>query len=66
VRPTTSQYQRRPVGLRRNAIIEMSDLINGRTQIAPGQAVVFKSTGMSWEDLVVADAVMTRRDEERN
>jgi ornithine cyclodeaminase/alanine dehydrogenase-like protein (mu-crystallin family) len=52
--------------LRRNAIIEMSDLITGRTQIAPSQAVVFKSTGMSWEDLVVADAVMTRRNEERN
>jgi ornithine cyclodeaminase len=52
--------------LRRNAIIEMSDLVTGRTRIAPSQAVVFKSTGMSWEDLVVADAVMTRRNEERN
>lgn len=51
--------------LRRDAIIEMSDLITGRTRIPPGQAVVFKSTGMSWEDLVVADAVMTRRNEER-
>lgn len=52
--------------LRRDAIIEMSDLITGRTQIAPSQAVVFKGTGMSWEDLVVAEAVMTRRNEERN
>jgi len=46
--------------LSRDALVPMADLIRGHTVIGSDQTVVFKSTGMSWQDLIVADAVMAR------
>ena len=36
----------------------MVAVIRGERQLDPDRRVVFKGTGMSWEDLVVAEAVM--------
>ncbi|MEV4512408.1 ornithine cyclodeaminase family protein [Dactylosporangium sp. NPDC049525] len=36
----------------------MRDVVTGRTRPDPGRPLVFKSVGMSWEDLVVAEAVL--------
>ncbi|WP_432561385.1 ornithine cyclodeaminase family protein [Kineococcus sp. SYSU DK003] len=39
-------------------LVPLVDVVTGRTALATDRPVVFKSTGMSWEDLVVADAVL--------
>ncbi|MDR1834019.1 MAG: ornithine cyclodeaminase family protein [Propionibacteriaceae bacterium] len=37
------------------ALVNMSDTVNGRVPLATDRPVVFKSTGMAWEDLVIAE-----------
>ncbi|SNT48133.1 ornithine cyclodeaminase family protein [Rhodococcoides kyotonense] len=39
-------------------LIEMSDVITGRVQLEPNRPTVFKSSGMAWQDLVVAAAAV--------
>lgn len=41
-------------------LVPMRDLLRGDAILAPDRPVVFKSTGMSWEDLVIAEAVVER------
>ncbi|MGQ7296583.1 ornithine cyclodeaminase family protein [Quadrisphaera sp. KR29] len=40
-------------------LVPLADLVTGRAPLPQG-AVVFKGTGMAWQDLVVADAVHAR------
>ncbi|WP_327000168.1 ornithine cyclodeaminase family protein [Dactylosporangium sp. NBC_01737] len=44
--------------LRAADLVPMRDVVTGRTRPDPGRPLVFKSVGMSWEDLVVAEAVL--------
>lgn len=46
--------------LRRADLVPMRDVVTGRTVPDPERPLVFKSVGMSWEDLVVAEAVLRR------
>lgn len=39
-------------------LVSMRDLVTGRTVADPARPLVFKSVGMPWEDLVVAEAVL--------
>lgn len=39
-------------------LVAMRDVVTGVARPDPGRPLVFKSTGMSWEDLVVAEAVL--------
>jgi ornithine cyclodeaminase/alanine dehydrogenase-like protein (mu-crystallin family) len=39
-------------------LVTLSDLVRGRTEPAPGRPRLFKSTGMAWEDGVVAAALV--------
>ena len=39
-------------------LVPLADLVTGRAAPDPGRPVVFKSTGMSWEDLAVAEALV--------
>jgi ornithine cyclodeaminase len=39
-------------------LVPMRDVITGATDLPAGRLMVFKSVGMSWQDLVVAEAVM--------
>lgn len=39
-------------------LIPMADVIRGATQLDSERPVVFKSSGMSWEDLVIAAAIV--------
>ena len=41
-------------------LVTLSDVVNGRATPAPGQPRLFKSTGMAWEDTVVAAAIVGR------
>lgn len=41
-------------------LIPMRDIITGAATLRPDRAVFFKSSGMSWEDVVIADAVAAR------
>lgn len=41
-------------------LIPIKDIATGATTLAPGKAVFFKSSGMSWEDVVVAEAIANR------
>lgn len=45
--------------LRADELVTMADLVSGRAPV-PGGALVFKGTGMAWQDLVVAEAVHGR------
>lgn len=38
-------------------LVSMADVVTGRIGLTPDRPVVFKGTGMSWQDLVVGDAV---------
>ncbi len=40
-------------------LVPMRDVVTGAVRPDPARPLVFKSTGMSWEDLVVAEAVLT-------
>ncbi len=42
-------------------LVPMRDLVTGRALPDPGRPLVFKSVGMSWEDLIVAEAVLRGR-----
>jgi ornithine cyclodeaminase len=42
--------------LERSVLVNLADLVCGRATAAPGRPRVFKSTGMAWEDLVLAAA----------
>jgi ornithine cyclodeaminase/alanine dehydrogenase-like protein (mu-crystallin family) len=42
-------------------LVPMRDVVTGRVTLAPGRPVLFKSTGMAWEDLVVAREIIDRR-----
>lgn len=44
--------------LDRGSLIGMSEVIAGGAQVPADRAVVFKSVGMSWQDLVIANAVV--------
>lgn len=44
--------------LTREDLIPMSGVVTGVTPIPADRPVVFKSVGMSWQDLVIADAVV--------
>jgi ornithine cyclodeaminase/alanine dehydrogenase-like protein (mu-crystallin family) len=46
--------------LRADELIPMVDIVQGRRALSADRTVVFKSVGMSWEDLVVSEAVMER------
>jgi ornithine cyclodeaminase len=46
--------------LEAEALIPMVEVVRGLQVLDPGRTVVFKSTGMSWEDLVVAEEIMRR------
>jgi ornithine cyclodeaminase/alanine dehydrogenase-like protein (mu-crystallin family) len=39
-------------------LVPMRDVVTGRVRPDPARPLVFKSVGMSWEDLVVAEAVL--------
>ncbi|MFC8800187.1 ornithine cyclodeaminase family protein [Promicromonospora sp. NPDC057138] len=39
-------------------LVPMRDVVTGAVRPDPARPLVFKSTGMSWEDLVVAEAVL--------
>ncbi|MEV7086553.1 ornithine cyclodeaminase family protein [Streptomyces sp. NPDC093085] len=40
------------------ALVPMAEAVTGRSELPRDRPVVFKSVGMAWQDLVVADAVM--------
>ena len=40
-----------------NALIEMADVVCGRIKLDRTRLIYFKSSGMSWEDLVIARAI---------
>ncbi|MFJ3404091.1 ornithine cyclodeaminase family protein [Promicromonospora sp. NPDC090134] len=40
-------------------LVPMRDVVTGAVRPDPARPLVFKSTGMSWEDLVVAEAVLS-------
>lgn len=42
------------------ALLSMRDVLRGDAPLTADRPVVFKSTGMSWEDLVIAEAVLAR------
>jgi ornithine cyclodeaminase len=44
-------------------LVPMRDVVTGRSRAAAGRPVVFKSVGMSWQDLVVAEAVVQRSEQ---
>lgn len=43
-------------------LIELGDVCRGRIALRADQPVVFKSSGMSWEDLVIAEAIVEAYD----
>ena len=46
--------------VRTEALVPMRDLVTGTVRPAPDRPLVFKSVGMSWQDLVVAELVLSR------
>ena len=44
--------------LEEDALITMADVVAGRRTLHDASPVVFKSSGMSWEDLVIAEAIV--------
>lgn len=47
-------------GLSHEALVDLADLVRGHVSVADDRPIVFKSVGMSWEDLVVAAEVVRR------
>jgi ornithine cyclodeaminase len=45
-------------GVDAGALVPLAELVRGDAQPAPGRPRLFKSTGMAWEDAVVAAAVL--------
>lgn len=48
--------------LDRTELVPMRDVVTGAVSLPADRAVVFKSVGMSWQDLVVAEAVVAHAD----
>jgi ornithine cyclodeaminase len=46
--------------LRADELIPMVDIVRGRRALSADRSAVFKSVGMSWQDIVVSEAVMER------
>ena len=44
--------------LRADELIPMADVVRGARTLAPDRTAVFKSVGMSWQDLVVAEEIV--------
>jgi ornithine cyclodeaminase/alanine dehydrogenase-like protein (mu-crystallin family) len=44
--------------LREDGLVTLADLVRGRAAVATGRPRLFKSTGMAWEDAVVASALV--------
>jgi ornithine cyclodeaminase len=44
--------------LREDDLVTLADLVRGRAAVATGRPQLFKSTGMAWEDAVVASALV--------
>ncbi|MBK3568792.1 ornithine cyclodeaminase family protein [Streptomyces sp. MBT62] len=44
--------------LRADELIPMADVVRGTRTLAPDRTAVFKSVGMSWQDLVVAEEIV--------
>ena len=44
--------------LREDELVTLSDLVCGRAVVDPERPRLFKSTGMAWEDAVVASALV--------
>ncbi|GAA4585581.1 ornithine cyclodeaminase family protein [Planotetraspora phitsanulokensis] len=49
----------------REHLITMRSVVSGEVELATDRPVLFKSAGMSWQDLVVAEAIVSRLDESR-
>ena len=41
-------------------LVPLRDVLTGATSVPAGRPLVFKSVGMSWEDIVIANAVVER------
>jgi ornithine cyclodeaminase/alanine dehydrogenase-like protein (mu-crystallin family) len=48
--------------LTHDELVPMADLVSGAVVVPDDQPLVFKSVGMSWQDLIVAEAVLTHLD----
>ncbi len=46
--------------LRPDQLVPMRDIVTGEAAVATDRPVFFKGSGMSWQDLVVADAIFER------
>jgi ornithine cyclodeaminase/alanine dehydrogenase-like protein (mu-crystallin family) len=46
--------------LQPHQLVPMRDILTGRTSPAPDRPLLFKSVGMSWQDLVTAEVVLSR------
>jgi ornithine cyclodeaminase/alanine dehydrogenase-like protein (mu-crystallin family) len=46
--------------LRADRLLPLRDVVTGAVSLAPDRPVLFKGSGMAWEDLVVANAVRLR------
>jgi ornithine cyclodeaminase len=44
--------------LREDSLVTLADVVRGRAAVEPGRPRLFKSTGMAWEDAVVASALV--------
>jgi ornithine cyclodeaminase len=44
--------------LREDSLVTLADVVRGRVAVDPGRPRLFKSTGMAWEDAVVASALV--------
>jgi ornithine cyclodeaminase/alanine dehydrogenase-like protein (mu-crystallin family) len=51
-------------GLSDESLVRLSDLVQGTAEVDPERPRVFKSVGMSWQDLVVAAEVVRRAGEQ--
>lgn len=47
-------------------LVPMGDVVTGRTLPDPERPLIFKGVGMSWQDLVVAEAVLDKRSATRS
>lgn len=46
--------------LQTQALVPMRDVVTGHTRPPPDRPLVFKSVGMSWQDLVIAELVLSK------
>lgn len=43
--------------LRKDDLLSYADVVSGKVQVARDKPIVFKFTGMPWEDLALAEAI---------